>query len=87
MKAQTASESASDAVWGTIDLPRHAPLFLGQDHVPVVMSSDAWAQYCWLLEQARARGFHDIGTLAATQPDVFDQLASAWRQQHPVVEI
>lgn len=66
-----------------------APVMLRKQAAPAVRSlaDDALAQSEWLTREAKMRGFADVDTMAAENPDVFAKLAAKWRAQNPAAAL
>jgi hypothetical protein len=56
-------------------------------NLPAFMDHDMSAQADWLGQHARSRGFADLDELLGNAPAVFTQLASMWRQMHPLPQM
>lgn len=48
------------------------------------MERDISAQAAWLMQQALRRGYADLQGLLVGAPQVYAQLAAAWRRRHPL---
>jgi hypothetical protein len=64
-----------------------APTMTEAANLQAFMDHDMSAQVDWLGQHARTRGFANLDDLVSKAPAVFTQLASMWRQMHPLPQM
>lgn len=80
-----------DVGTGEVNLSRFADGRLAPDVIrptaaslQAFMERDMSDQVEWLAQRAKARGYADLGDLFGRAPALYTQLATAWRQIHPL---